>query len=84
MNPIKALKSNQRLNEALVLSWMAAIFLSSSIPSDEVPSLGFDYSIPFHLIEYSVLGLLVYSLFMDWRRGLNYAIILCAFYAFSD
>ena len=72
------------LRWAMVVVWMTAIFVVSSMPSSLLPSgapgLG-------HLIEYSVLGgLLANALLptMSWRRAVALAVLIASLYGIVD
>ena len=67
--------------------WMAAIFISSSTPSSDLPSFGsWDYVVRKggHILGYAVLAL-VYRRGLGWKQNQSAAAwILAVLYAFLD
>ena len=72
------------LRWAMVVAWMTAIFVVSSMPGSLLPSGAPGFG---HLIEYSVLGgLLVNALLptMSWRRAVALAVLIASLYGIVD
>jgi VanZ family protein len=68
--------------------WAAVIFLLSSRPGSDFPSLGFAVQKGFHVAEYALLALLLYRAlsglgWSSWRASLG-AWLLAVLYAASD
>jgi VanZ family protein len=82
-----------RKNWLLVFLWTATIFTLSSIPNPPQPAVGNDFSFFIlttieHIIEYGILGFLLFhgftSLGKNRRNSIILAIILAALYGVTD
>jgi len=89
-NAIKWLEGNSRIAWALTISYMLLIFLISSIPYPEQPEFLRDKHAPIveHILEYSILGLLLLGSFRSTKRSEKQVAILAVsigiLYGISD
>ncbi len=79
MNPVSYLKTRRRLNLALIIAYTALIFASSSIPQGGLPGDVSAYTPMIHLLEYAVLGFLLFP-----YAGFYPAVLLASLYGVSD
>jgi VanZ family protein len=84
MNPVSLLASNPRLNLVLVLVYMSAVFVSSSIAGDDMPGGVSPHSTILHVIEYCVLGFIAYPLFAKRDGAVLIAFAFSFLYGVSD
>ena len=84
MNIAVYLSTRRVLNLALIVTWMALIFMGSSTPQADVPKQVSQVAKVLHLIEYAVLGFVVLPFVSRSKSPWAYAVAVCFAYAASD
>jgi VanZ family protein len=83
MNVPAYLRSNPRINLALIVGCAATIFALSATPAEDIPAQLTPYSALLHAMEYSALGFLAYP-YAGGRRPLLAAVAASALFGVSD
>ena len=84
MNPVSYLKARRTINLLAIAVWMGVIFFGSSIPQKEMPPAFNPVSKLGHVVEYAVLGFLIFPLTSGRGRPILYAVLLSTAYAATD
>jgi VanZ family protein len=63
---------------------MALIFIGSATPQNEIPTLISPVAKLLHVIEYAMLGFILFPLVLAYKKPILSAVILAAAYAITD
>jgi len=78
------------INLLLVFAWGGLIFIVSSIPGNNIPSLFPFQSVLFHVVEYAIFAWLIKRALKEYHPNLNpvnyfyWTIAICLIYAAGD